>query len=479
MQSEPDPTWWASFDDEVLSKLIERAVAGNIGLQEAMLRVVEARQGIASAQAAGLPTLGANASYAREQLGLKGILQSRGVFDNLDSLADRAAGGAGQASADGVRQALDNTTHATNLFQYGFDSSWELDLFGRVRRSVEQARAQTEAQAEATNDALVVLESEVAQTYVKLRDAQALLAGQVESVKAAEESLDLASRRRAQGLNTELDVNQARTQRDQEQSRLPGYQKQARLAVNGLSVLTGQQPGALDDLLIDAKPMPRMTSVVNVGIPSSLARRRPDVREAEARLHAATAGIGVAVADFYPDVSLTGNVGIRATNASYLTRWASLFYSVGPSISIPLFQGGRLSANLRLAKSTEQEAALHYRGTVLNALREVEDGLASYRADQATRDRVADSVAVAATTLTLARDQYANGLAGFIQVLDAQRTLIEQRQDLVNAESQVTNDVIALYRALGGGWEGASASSQASLTSTLHASTGTDGNGSQ
>jgi NodT family efflux transporter outer membrane factor (OMF) lipoprotein len=200
-------------------------------------------------------------------------------------------------------------------------------------------------------------------------------------------------------------------------------------------------------------PLPPPPAVIDVGLPASLARRRPDIRQAEAQLHAATAGIGVAVASFYPDISLTGNLGIRAVDASYLTNWASHFYSAGPSVSLPIFQGGRLTANLRMARAQAAEAALHYRATVLNALREVEDDLVAYRTDRAARDQLVDTVRSADLSFYLAKSRYTHGLSDFIQVLDAERTLTTDRQQLVQAEITLADDVIALYRAVGGGWQ--------------------------
>ena len=190
-------------------------------------------------------------------------------------------------------------------------------------------------------------------------------------------------------------MEQARTQLSNDEHLLPGFEQQAQQAMNRLSVLTGQPPGALDAMLATAAPLPTVPAVVGVGVPSTLARRRPDIREAEAQLHAATANVGVAVASFYPDISLTGDFGLRALDASYLTNWASAFYAFGPSISLPIFQGGRLTANLRLARAQEVEAALNYRNTVLNALREVEDALVAYRTDRASRDKLAETVASA------------------------------------------------------------------------------------
>jgi NodT family efflux transporter outer membrane factor (OMF) lipoprotein len=458
-QSNPDPEWWAGFNDPVLTALIDKAIKGNLSLQQAVLRVVEARQSEAAARAAGLPTLGATGSYMREQLGVKGILDSKGAYTQLNSLADKNSPlnqyspGLGNQTSSTLGGVLNSITQPTDLYQYGLDASWELDLFGKVRRSVEQAGAQTEAQIDAADDALVMLEGEVAQTYVQLRGAQALTASQQDNIRTAREALDLTERRQQKGLTTQLDVEQARTQLETYQRELPGYEKQERQALNSLCILIGQPPGALDDMLSAAGPLPTIPKMVDIGLPSTLARRRPDIREAEAQLHAATANVGVAVASFYPDISLTGSLGLRATDASYLTNWASHFYSVGPSVSLPIFEGGKLKASLQLARAQEAEAALGYRGTVLNALREVEDALVAYRTDQATRDKTAETVKSGELTLYLAHSRYDNGLSDFIQVLDAERTLVAAKQQLVQADVTLAADVVALYKALGGGWE--------------------------
>jgi NodT family efflux transporter outer membrane factor (OMF) lipoprotein len=443
-QSNPDPKWWNAFGDPALTAVMDKAIAGNLDLQQAVLRVIEARQQVVSARAAGLPSLKGTGSYSREQLGVKGILESKGIDSQLNGMANQ------NPAISGL---IGQITQPVDIYQYGLDASWELDLFGKVRRSVEQAEAQTEAQSEATNDALVMLEGEVAQAYVQLRGAQALTASQQENIRTAQEALDLTQRRQQNGLTTDLDVEQARTQLDDFQRQLPGYEKQLQQAMNSLSVLTGQPPGALDAMLATPAPLPKIPQLIGVGVPSTLARRRPDIREAEARLHAATANVGVAVASFYPDISLTGNLGLRATDASYLTSWASHFYSVGPSVSLPIFQGGSLTANLRLARAESAEAALGYRGAVLNALREVEDALVAYRTDLAARDKLAETVRSAEDTLYLARNRYQNGLADFIQALDSERTLVSDRQQLVQADMTLADDVVALYKALGGGWQ--------------------------
>jgi NodT family efflux transporter outer membrane factor (OMF) lipoprotein len=444
-RTDPDPRWWNGFNDPILNTLVEKAISGNLDLQQALVRVVESQQGEVSARAAGLPSVSGNSSYMREQLGLRGLLDSQGVPGELNSLSPGAASTANSA--------LNGLTAPVNLFQYGLSSSWELDLFGKVRRSVEQAKANTQAQIDATNDALVMLEGQVAQAYVQVRAAQALTATQLVNVRTAQDSFDLTQKRQRAGLTTQLDVEQARTQLANTQYQLPGYEKQMQQAMNRLSVLTGQPPGALDTLLGPSAPLPHVPAVVGIGVPSMLTRRRPDIREAEEKLHAATANVGVATASFYPDISLTGSVGLRALDTSYLTNWASAFYAFGPSVSLPIFQGGRLTAGLRLARAQEAEAALAYRGTVLNALREVEDALVAYRTDQAGRTKVAEAVRSGETALYLARDSYTHGLLDFLQVLDTERTLVASRQQLVQADVALTNDVVSLYNALGGGWQ--------------------------
>ncbi len=468
--ADPDPRWWAGFGDPVLTELIDTAIRQNLDVQQAVLRVLEARQGVVTARSAGLPTLSGNAIYQRDQLGAKGILQSEGVYRELNTLADQAStvdggapgggalgGGTATTSAD---QLLNPLTQPINLFQGSLSASWELDLFGRVRRSVEQARAQTEVQAEAANDALVSLESEVAQAYVQLRAAQALRASEEENIRTAQDSLALTQNRHVTGLSTSLDVDQARTQLLTLQRQLPEYERQERQAIDRLDVLIGRSPGTLDARLLEPAPLPALPEAVGIGVPSTLARRRPDIREAEAQLHAAVAGIGVAVADFYPDVSLTGSLGVRALDASYVTRWASHYYSAGPSVSLPFFQGGRLTAGLHLARAQAAEAALRYRGTVLNALREVEDGLVSFRVDRIERDRLRDVLRSAEDTLALATSLYAHGLSSYLQVLDAQRTVEDNRQQLVQQDTALADDVVTLYRALGGGWKSPGAASQ-------------------
>lgn len=465
--SDPDPRWWRSFGDPTLDALIDRAAKGNLDLQEALLRIVEARTQVQSAAAQGLPDVRATGSYAREQLGVKGFLESQGVYNKVDQLGapnspvNQLAPGAGAAVQNGANNLLDQLTAPVNLWQAGFDASWELDLFGRVRRSVEAARAQTQAAIESRNDALLSLEAEVAQTYVQLRGAQAQRQIGANLVDQQREIVTLTQSQARVGLASELDVKSAAAQLAQTQAQLPQFDQQIAQALNALSYLLGEPPGSLAGELSAPAAVPPVPPAVPVGLPATLARRRPDIRRAEANLHAATANVGVAVAQFYPDISLTGEIGTRATHASDLSRWSHLFYSFGPSISLPVFEGGALVSNLRLSQAQQAQAALDYRKTVLMALRDVDNALAVYRTDQDRRAALDADVAAQQAAFELARESYRKGLVTFINVLDAERQLAQARQQDAQGTMQVSTDLVALYKALGGGWQDAATAAAA------------------
>jgi NodT family efflux transporter outer membrane factor (OMF) lipoprotein len=476
--ADPDPHWWRSFGDPTLDSLIDRALKGNPDLQEAVLRIAQAREQVNAAAAQGLPNVRASASYMREQLGLKGLLQSQGVYDRAAQLGapgsplDDIAPGLGARAQRGAQQALDQLTAPVNLWQAGFDASWELDLFGRVRRSVEAANAQTQAAIESQRDAQVSLEAEVGETYLQLRGAQVLRAVTLALVDQQRQIVELARDSAKHGLERDVDVERAEAQLDATTALVPQYEQQIAQAMNALAVLTGAAPGALDaELAVPATAagpaataaattaptaaLPATPPDVPVGLPSTLARRRPDIRRAEASLHAATANIGVAVAQFYPDISLTAQAGTRATTPHDLVHWSNLFWSWGPGISLPIFEGGALVSNLRLSKLEQVQAALDYRKTVLVALRDVDDALAVYRTDQVRSTRLDARVAAQRRALDLARDSYRKGIASFVDVLDAARETSEAERDAEQARLQVCTDLVALYKALGGGWDAA------------------------
>ena len=322
-----------------------------------------------------------------------------------------------------------------------------------MRRQVELADAQTQAAIEQRNDALVSLEAEVARAYLQLRGAQATVATLEQQIAVAQQSWELTQSQQRNGLAPLTDVENARAQLSSLQAQLPQYQSQARQAMNGLAVLLGKTPGALDNELFAPKAMPALPQIVPVGIPATLARRRPDIRQAEATLHAQTANIGVSVAQLFPSLSLTGQLGVRNTDVSYLDNWSSHFYSVGPSLSIPIFQGGRLVSSVKLARAQQASAALDYRQTVLTALQDVENALVSYRADQARVTALDETTGSLQRAFDLASDSYRQGISTFIDVLDAQRQLAQAQEQATQARMQSALDLVALYKALGGGWE--------------------------
>jgi multidrug efflux system outer membrane protein len=434
----PDPRWWHAFNDATLDSLIERATTGNLSFQQTVYRIVEARSQEQVQRAAGLPTLSVPGSYTREKLGAAGLF---------------AGGGITQAGAGSELGTIGSLTKPVDLYQVGFDASWELDLFGKVRRSVEQAGAQAQEQIESRNDSLVSLEAEVARTYLQLRSNQALWHTTQDAVKSQSDTLGITQVRRRQGLSSQLDVDQALSRLTQTQSQLPQFQQQVEQSMNTLAVLIGQRPGALDTELGTERPLPSVPPVVAVSLPGDLVRRRPDIRNAEATLHAATANIGIAVAQLYPDISLSGEVGRSALQFKALNDWSSTFYQLGPSISLPIFQGGKLRANVRLARAEQQEAALGYRQTVLSALQDVENDLVALRTDRVRQERLEQAVTIAQDQLSLAQGRYRNGLAAFLDVLDSETTLINAQQDEIRGRLQLALDIAALYKAIGGGWQ--------------------------
>lgn len=457
--ADPDPRWWRAFGDPLLDRLVERAARDNLDVQAAVTRIAQARAQVRAAAAQGLPDVRASASYQREQLGVKGIVEDSGLDQRVDRLGapgsplDRFGPGTGASAQQGARGALDALEAPVNLWQAGFDASWELDLFGRVRRSVEAAGAQASAAVASRDDALLSLEAEVAQTYLQLRGAQAERALTDELARSQRELLDLTREQAAHGLASDLDVRSADARLAQIRAQVPQFDQQIALLRNGLAYLVGGAPGALDDWLDTPGALPRVPPAVPVGLPSTLARRRPDIRRAEAELHAATADVGVAVAQFYPDVSLTGQVGLRSTHVRELAHWSHLFYAFGPAVSLPIFSGGALVSNLRLSRAREVEAALAYRQAVLVALRDVDNALAVYRTDQTRAAALDDAVRAEQGALDLARDRYRKGLSPFLDVLDAERQWSEGRQQAVQGALQTTTDLVALYKALGGGWQ--------------------------
>ena len=461
--SEPiDPNWWNLFHDAELTSLENRVAAANLNVRLSTIRLAESRSQRQITGADQFPTLTGDGSYTRERISQKGVLGvigggggggGGGSTTSFGSNGGAASGTTGRSGAIPNSVAGGTSVPPFNLFQYGFDASWELDLWGRVRREVESADASLEASTDARRNSLLSVVAEVARDYVQLRGQQTQLAIARDNIVTEQESLRLSQDRFRAGLTTDLDVANAAAQLQTTQAQVPQLEQQEAESINSLSFLLGEAPGALRAELIRPGMVPPIPPRVPVGVPSELARRRPDIRQAEAQLHAATADIGVAVADFYPKVTLDGSLGLQALKAKDLGNWAARQYGLGPTISIPIFEGGRLRATLALRRVEQQEAALNYQQTVLQAWHDVDNALTAYAAEQRRHDALAGAVVQNQLALKLARERYTQGVADFLNVLDAERTLLNAQLSLADSATTVSSNMVQLYKALGGGWE--------------------------
>lgn len=439
-----DPQWWQMFGDPQLTKLEERVAAENLDVRIAGLRLAESRAALGVVRASEFPGLNGNASYTREQA------SNNGFFSVAPGAAGATANGASGNTTGGIKT---GGLQPFDLYQYGFDASWEIDLWGKVRRSVESAAATSEATEDAERAVLLTSLAEVARDYIQLRGTQQQLRIARENVATARQSLKLTQERAAGGITTDLDVANASAQLRTFLAQIPPLEQKEAESINALSLLLGQAPNALRTDLATPRPIPPVPDRVPVGFPSELARRRPDIRKAEADLHAATADVGVAVANFYPSLTLTGSFGLQTLQFSRAFNLTSKQYAVGPGLTIPIFDGGRLRATLQLKKAVQQEAAITYQKTVLQAWHDVDNALTAYRTEQARRDELIQAVAENHKALALAQSRYQQGVADFLAVLDAQRSLLSTEQQLALSTETVSSNLVALYKALGGGWE--------------------------
>jgi NodT family efflux transporter outer membrane factor (OMF) lipoprotein len=452
----PDAAWWRVFHDGELSALESRVAAANFSVRLAAMRFVESRAQRQAVGADQYPSAQADGSYTREEISKKGVLA---LFGGGGSGGSFVGGGGGANGLSGRSGGIPATVAGSqrippfNLFQYGFDASWELDFWGRVRREVESADASVEASAEARRNALVSVLAEVARDYLQLRGIEARLAITRQNVATAQDSLALTQARFRGGLTSALDVANAAAQLHATEAQIPPLMQQESESINALSLLLGEGPGALRDELGAARPVPPVPPLVPIGVPSELARRRPDIRQAEAELHAATAEIGVAVADFYPRVTLDGSVGVQALRLKDLGSWGARQYGLGPSVTLPIFAGGKLLATLDLRRAQQQEAAISYQQTVLQAWHDVDNALTAYAAEQARHDALSAAERESRNALDLARQRYAQGLSDFLNVLDAERALLSAQLQLADSLTSISVDMVQLYKALGGGWE--------------------------
>jgi NodT family efflux transporter outer membrane factor (OMF) lipoprotein len=410
--------WWQVFGDKELADLVEKALKNNLDVAKAYARVREARARRAIAASPLFPTLGTS------------------------------------LSASGSRTEMHKgPTTTQDFYTAGFDSSWEIDIFGGTRRAVEASQRTLEATEESLRDVLVSVAAEVSLNYVELRTYQARLAVAEENLSVQEESFQLALWRYKAGLRSELDVHQARYNLESTRAQIPLLKAAIDEAMNRLAVLLGESPGKLHEELGKSAPVPHPPDHIAVGIPADLLRRRPDIRKAERELAAQTAKIGVATAELYPKLSLTGTIGIEALSPGGLVSSATKTLVGKGILSFPIFKGGALKQAVEAEKALAEQALANYKSTVLNSLKEVEDALMAYSEDQKRRDALAKAEEAARQAAELAKQQYASGLIDFGAVLDAERSHLTFQDQLIQSHGAVTSDVIRLYKALGGGWK--------------------------
>ena len=453
MVSEPvarpiNPDWWSIFNDPKLTSLERQVASDNLDVQTAGIRIAESRAQLGITAANQYPFVNGNTSYEREKPSNNGIF---GVAASQQSNTANQANGAYGNSTGGI---IPKTNiPAFDVFQYGFDASWEPDLWGQVRRSIESSRATLEASEDARRAALLSALAEVARDYIDLRGTQEQLRIARENVRTSQQGLNLTQQRAAAGVTTDLDVANASAQVSTTAAQIPSLQQHEQEDINALSLLLGMPPRALETELATPEPIPPVPPEVPVGFPSELARRRPDIREAEAQLHAATATVGVAVAAFYPQVTLSASFGFQSLNFGKLWSWDARQYGAGPNITLPIFQGGQLRYTLDLRKAQEQEAAINYTHTVLQAWHDVDNALTAYEREQQRRAELIRAVAQNERALSLAQARYQEGVADFLSVLTAEQQVLSTQQQLATSTSTVSTNLVALYKALGGGWQ--------------------------
>lgn len=421
--------WWRNFDDPVLGQLVEQAAAANLDVAQAVARLRQAREALVISRSDLLPSLSGSAGYSRTE-----TLRGGGTTVTLPDGTVTTTGGGGRSN-----------------FSAGLDASYQVDLFGGIRRGVEASRAQYEAAGFDYAGTLLSVQGEVARNYVLARAYQAQLENARASLAIQDDNLEIAGFRVQAGLVSSVDEEQARASRAQTAASIPQIEQQYNAAVSRIGVLTGQAPGALKPLLAPVKPIPRGPDTVGAGIPADVLRQRPDVRAAERNLAAATAQIGVAKAQLFPALGISGSLDSTAPNIGGLldTITGGLFAGLSQAI----FNGGRLNAQVRSSRAAADAAFAAYKQTVLLAFEDVENAIVALQTAQERERQFAIAYDAANASALLARSQYRAGLTDFTTLNSQEAALISARNGLVQARSDKATALIALYAALGGGWD--------------------------
>lgn len=405
--------WWSVLNDPVLTSLIERAQAANLDLEQADANIRAARASRDIAAAALYPSLSASAGFSRS----------------------RGPGG------------------TSNLFRLGLDASWEADIFGGIRRSIEAADANVQSAVESRRDTLVTLVSEIALAYADLRGGQKQLETARRNLTAQEETTAIVRQRFEAGYVTQLDVANAEAQTASTRARIPSLEASIRQSIYALSLLLAKQPAELLAELTPDAPLPVVPPEVPIGLPSDLARRRPDIQRAESNLHAATALVGVAVADLYPHFTLGAGAGLQGPDNESVGSIRNHTWSIGPAASWTLFDGGANRARVRVQQAAGDQLLAAYEQTVLNALKEVESSLVAYEKEQERHESLVQAATSSRLAVELATQRYTEGLTDFLNVLSAQGSLFSSESAVAQSDTLVVQNLVAIYKSLGGGWE--------------------------
>lgn len=437
--------WWRLFKDPKIDSLITRAAESNLDLQLARERILQARAQRQVVAADLLPTFDLTSAYSR-------IRKSPALNPPTKS----SGGSSGSGSGTATKTSTPKPSLESDLFQAGFDASWEIDIFGGTRRAVQAANADIVTAEHGRNAVLVSLYGEVAGTYIQLRGLQRQMEITSQTIVAQQKTYDLTLTRFEGGIVSRLDVDRARAQLETTRSQAPAFQAAILQTIHALSVLLGKAPGELKAELAPAGPIPVPPGAVAVGLPSELLHRRPDIMAAESIVAAATARVGVAVADLYPKFFLTGSIGTTGLEAGDLLKTSARYWSYGPSMRWPILDFGnygRIHGNIKIQDSVQRQALINYQKAILNALQETEDAFVAYGQEQLRRQSLQEAVAADERAVDLAQRMYAAGVSDFLNVLDAERALYTMQIVLAQNETNVSADLVALYKALGGGWE--------------------------
>ncbi|WP_313301348.1 efflux transporter outer membrane subunit [Diaphorobacter sp.] len=432
--SELEARWWTALGDAHLDRLEAEALAASPDLASAALRFAQARLQRDNVQAQGGPRVGLNAAATR---------QRSSEFDPGTRMADVLGGG-------NREQLVSALSRPMSLYQVGFDAAWEPDFWGRVRRSVEAADADVAQQAALLDLARLALVSEVARHYVELRTTQRHLALLQEDEKALGERMDILADKVRRGALSDFDLQRQRTELQALQAQRAPLLAQEAASIGQLGVLLGQPPGTLRAQLVQQQWVPYATLPdLRLGLPSELAMRRPDIRSAQAQLHRATAHIGVAQAALYPSIRLGARVGTLSYQGSEFGSWGSRMWSIGPSLDLPLFDRGQRQRTVQLRELQQQEAAIQFQKTVLQAWQEIDDALNRYAAEQLRGVDLAARVATTEDALQLAHARYRRGATDYLAVIDAQRSQVQARRDLVSSQGAQWLQFVRVNKALG------------------------------